>query len=175
MHQKGAISSVFAIVVVLLIAAGVGGYVYIQSQMPQQYYDEIVLTPVSPPQVTGCTEEAKQCPDGSSVGRTGPKCEFAACPTNVYPAWIQKLIAEQESDQVANPPASLTRCEYKNQTIYYLPSRCCDIGSVLYGESGDFICSPDGGFTGGGDGKCLDFYQTKQNCTVIWKDSRSNS
>lgn len=27
-----------------------------------------------------CTEEAKICPDGSSVGRTGPDCEFAACP-----------------------------------------------------------------------------------------------
>lgn len=28
----------------------------------------------------GCTKEAKQCPDGSYVGRTGPNCEFAKCP-----------------------------------------------------------------------------------------------
>ena len=28
-----------------------------------------------------CTMEAKICPDGSYVGRTGPKCEFAPCPT----------------------------------------------------------------------------------------------
>lgn len=28
----------------------------------------------------GCTLEAKVCPDGSSVGRQGPRCEFAACP-----------------------------------------------------------------------------------------------
>lgn len=27
-----------------------------------------------------CTMEAKICPDGSSVGRTGPKCEFEKCP-----------------------------------------------------------------------------------------------
>ena len=27
-----------------------------------------------------CTQEAKLCPDGSYVGRTGPKCEFAPCP-----------------------------------------------------------------------------------------------
>lgn len=27
-----------------------------------------------------CTEEAKQCPDGSYVSRTGPSCEFAPCP-----------------------------------------------------------------------------------------------
>lgn len=28
-----------------------------------------------------CTMEAKLCPDGSAVGRTGPNCEFAECPT----------------------------------------------------------------------------------------------
>jgi hypothetical protein len=27
-----------------------------------------------------CTAEAQLCPDGSYVGRTGPNCEFAACP-----------------------------------------------------------------------------------------------
>ena len=27
-----------------------------------------------------CTDEAKMCPDGSYVGRSGPNCEFAACP-----------------------------------------------------------------------------------------------
>jgi PBP1b-binding outer membrane lipoprotein LpoB len=26
-----------------------------------------------------CTEEAKICPDGSAVGRTGPNCEFTPC------------------------------------------------------------------------------------------------
>ncbi len=27
-----------------------------------------------------CTEDAKMCPDGSYVGRQGPRCEFAPCP-----------------------------------------------------------------------------------------------
>jgi hypothetical protein len=27
-----------------------------------------------------CTDEAKICPDGSAVGRTGPHCSFAPCP-----------------------------------------------------------------------------------------------
>ena len=27
-----------------------------------------------------CTMEAKTCPDGSSVGRVGPDCEFEPCP-----------------------------------------------------------------------------------------------
>ncbi|MCX6740678.1 MAG: hypothetical protein NTZ49_05650 [Candidatus Parcubacteria bacterium] len=29
-----------------------------------------------------CTQEAKLCPDGSYVGRTGPNCEFAECGTD---------------------------------------------------------------------------------------------
>ena len=33
-----------------------------------------------PPASPGCTLETKQCPDGSSVSREGPNCEFAACP-----------------------------------------------------------------------------------------------
>jgi hypothetical protein len=30
-----------------------------------------------------CTQEAKLCPDGSAVGRTGLNCEFAPCPNTV--------------------------------------------------------------------------------------------
>lgn len=35
----------------------------------------------SVPDQRACTMEAKICPDGSAVGRSGPKCEFEACPT----------------------------------------------------------------------------------------------
>ena len=34
----------------------------------------------APGEPVACTMEAKLCPDGSAVGRTGPNCEFAACP-----------------------------------------------------------------------------------------------
>ncbi|MFZ3073897.1 MAG: hypothetical protein WA093_02075 [Minisyncoccales bacterium] len=34
----------------------------------------------NPATSTACTMEAKICPDGSAVGRTGPNCEFASCP-----------------------------------------------------------------------------------------------
>lgn len=35
----------------------------------------------TPTEGTFCTLDAKMCPDGSYVGRVGPKCEFAECPT----------------------------------------------------------------------------------------------
>ncbi|HRH23608.1 MAG TPA: hypothetical protein PK295_03180 [Candidatus Magasanikbacteria bacterium] len=37
-----------------------------------------------------CTMDAKICPDGSYVGRTGPQCEFAECPgEDGDPYWIE--------------------------------------------------------------------------------------
>ncbi|MFH0861630.1 MAG: serpin family protein [Candidatus Altiarchaeota archaeon] len=33
--------------------------------------------------IKACTAEAKICPDGSAVGRTGPNCEFTPCPAIV--------------------------------------------------------------------------------------------
>lgn len=32
------------------------------------------------PEPVMCTADAKECPDGSFVGRIPPQCQFAACP-----------------------------------------------------------------------------------------------
>ncbi|MBI5530988.1 MAG: hypothetical protein HY918_05855 [Candidatus Doudnabacteria bacterium] len=71
---------VFAtIVVILLIAAGVATY-FLYANKPKS--PEVVeQEPVA------CTQEAKLCPDGSYVGRSGPSCEFAACPPVSEPSW----------------------------------------------------------------------------------------
>lgn len=37
---------------------------------------------ITEPAPIACTMEAKQCPDGSYVSRTGSDCEFSPCPTN---------------------------------------------------------------------------------------------
>ncbi len=49
-------------------------------------------TPSSP---VACTADAKQCPDGSYVGRTGPKCEFTACPKLTPAANGEKIIKKE--------------------------------------------------------------------------------
>jgi hypothetical protein len=45
---------------------------------------ESPVPPTNPPETdyppVACTMDAKQCSDGSYVGRTGPNCEFSACP-----------------------------------------------------------------------------------------------
>lgn len=35
--------------------------------------------------LVACTEEARLCPNGSSVSRSGPYCEFTPCPTDDLP------------------------------------------------------------------------------------------
>lgn len=37
-------------------------------------------TAACPEETTVCTQEVKQCPDGSFVGRVPPSCNFAPCP-----------------------------------------------------------------------------------------------
>jgi hypothetical protein len=93
--------------------------------------------------------------------------------TTSEPTWVKELITNQINSPVANPPASLSKCTYKGDIVYYLPSRCCDITSVLYDKDGNVICSPDGGFTGSGDGRCPDFFNERKDCEIIWQDSRS--
>lgn len=44
-----------------------------------------VGTGSTPPPPKACTMEAKLCPDGSYVGRTGPNCEFTECPAPTKP------------------------------------------------------------------------------------------
>lgn len=41
-----------------------------------------------------CTQEAKLCPDGSYVGRTGPDCEFAECPYGFGNGYVEKAIID---------------------------------------------------------------------------------
>ena len=40
----------------------------------------LFISPSKSQEQVFCTMEAKLCPDGSYVGRTGPNCEFRACP-----------------------------------------------------------------------------------------------
>jgi hypothetical protein len=70
---------IFAVLAVLLLA----GVSYLAwSNYPKQQAG------------TACTQEAKICPDGSSVGRTGLNCEFAACPAVSNPGWKTSVDAK---------------------------------------------------------------------------------
>lgn len=78
---------------------------------------------------TVCTMEAKICPDGTSVGRSGPKCEFAPCP-------IGQKLTPTESNQ--NQTACNTDADCKRGT------KCITIGPIIAGQTVKKVCSQPG-------------------------------
>ena len=103
---------------------------------------------------------------------TVTSCEKLNVPDGT-PRCIQKKIREIKSDPVTNPASSIWKYDYHGQTVYYIPPRCCDIESQLYDDNCNQICSPDGGISGGGDGKCADFFDDRTNEQLIWQDDRN--
>jgi hypothetical protein len=61
--------------IAIILVIGIAGFLYRNTL--EHSAGPVVATTTMP---TACTMEAKVCPDGSSVGRTGPNCEFTACP-----------------------------------------------------------------------------------------------
>jgi hypothetical protein len=97
----------------------------------------------------------------------------AACASaRGHPEWLEPVIAELERQPVANPPAFVAEYEYKGQAVYYVPPRCCDVPSIVYGPTGATLCSADGGLTGRGDGRCPDFFAERKKERIVWRDQR---
>lgn len=64
---------------IILFIAGIVGAYFMGQNSGNQSAQNLSPTPIE--DQVACTQEAKLCPDGvTSVGRTGPKCEFASCP-----------------------------------------------------------------------------------------------
>lgn len=69
----------------------------------------------------GCTEEAKICPDGSAVGRTGLKCEFAPCPKTYACQQDSDCVVGIRIDSCCSCPSAYPKSQLeddKNIVIY---------------------------------------------------------
>lgn len=60
--------------------------------------------------------------------------------------------------------------DFNGKVVYYFPPQCCDRMSALYDSKCNLLCHPDGGFSGGGDGNCNDFFKNRTNGKLIWKN-----
>lgn len=88
--QKGLLVPLVIMIGFLLLIGG-GVYFYVNKKSIDPY-------PIA------CTMEAKQCPDGSYVGRTGLKCEFATCPV-IKPVEKQTKFDQPVVMQINDPVA----------------------------------------------------------------------
>jgi hypothetical protein len=97
-------------------------------------------------------------------------CSSVTVPTN--PVWVWKLIVQFQLEPVGNPPQSIWRYQFEGRTVYYIPPQCCDMFGSLYDANGTYLCAPDGGITGRGDGRCPNFQSERTNGELLWKDPR---
>lgn len=74
---------------IIIFLVGLGGY-YLGKKTSNQLSPIEEITPIIS-QTQQCTMDAKICPDGSSVGRSGPNCEFTACPS-IKPATAEPTL-----------------------------------------------------------------------------------
>lgn len=64
---------------------------------------------------TTCTQEARICPDGTPVERTGPDCQFAPCP---------QLVGNDSDEHGCKGSAGYTWCEAKQMCIRPWEENC---------------------------------------------------
>jgi hypothetical protein len=111
-----------------------------------------------------------------ACNKDASKASLAKAPATLSdtttPACILNKITVLQNQPTQNPPAEVYQYIYNNRKVYYITSDCCDQFNLLYDSACNVLCAPDGGFTGHGDGKCTDFYQTATGKRLIWKDPR---
>ena len=101
--------------------------------------------------VVACTMEAKLCPDGSYVGRTGPNCEFSACPTTATSTSIGTpaggpLLTGELIGQVTTSPTCPVQTTTVSSTCAPKPYQTAVIVSTGGKEVGSQRADADGRF-----------------------------
>lgn len=87
----------------------------------------------APGGVQACTTEAKICPDGSAVGRTGPNCEFAECPavaTTTPVSTTSVLLKADMNQKVTGVGVSLTPLKILEDSRCPSDVQCIQAGTV---------------------------------------------
>ncbi|CAF1036340.1 unnamed protein product [Didymodactylos carnosus] len=91
-----------------------------------------------------------------------------SCEKDGIPTCIQRKIQGQPLHM---RPGGITQYNYRNQTVYFIVSPCCDMFNYLYDSRCETICAPSGGFIGRGDGKCPDFNSKATNPKPVCMDN----
>ena len=129
-NQNNSIS-IGAVFILLLIGA-TAGFQLGRWSVKQNISPSVYPTRSIYPTERVCTAEAKLCPDGSSVGRVGPNCEFAPCP-DFTPSPINRIPTQDGciragcSSQLCVESSQsdiVTTCEYKDEYSCFAYSRC---------------------------------------------------
>jgi len=95
--KKFLVIAVIALLVIVAIETAYFTWPMITGQQKQVSSAPQPITgqPQTSTQPVACTQETKICPDGSSVSRTEPNCEFGHCPVVENSSWTTFTDSEQ--------------------------------------------------------------------------------
>jgi hypothetical protein len=119
MNQQ--IKTSVGVAIILIMAATVGMFIWkVEKNQPEiaQIISPAQNKRVKPENPIMCTQEAKQCPDGSYVSRTGPNCEFTPC--------LEKgsLVGNDKDEHGCIGSAGYTWCEDKQKCLKSWEEEC---------------------------------------------------
>ncbi len=91
--------------------------------------------PTTPcPGAKACTLEAKICPDGSAVGRTGANCEFDVCPATSTSTTIANPASVNCKDKGGNSVIKTKPDGSQYSLCYFDDNRACEEWAMMRGE-----------------------------------------
>jgi hypothetical protein len=88
--------------------------------------------------------------------------------TAQLPTCMKNKIDSFKLKEAHERPQRVIEYKYKGKKVFYVVMPCCDFFSEVYDENCKFLGSPDGGFSGQGDGKLPDFFKEATNEKLIW-------
>lgn len=85
------------------------------------------------------------------------------------PSCIDALVQKAENGNDDYDAWQIIEYEYQNDKYYLVAAGCCDRFDPLFDSDCNEICSPSGGFSGGGDGKCPEWVASLTDGVIIWE------
>ena len=89
--------------------------------------------------------------------------------TNQIPSCLRSKVDSMSANASIGAPQSITRYSFHGKTVYYLKLAFCDKYNIVYDSACNLLGFPDGGFTGRGDGKMVDFHREETDGKIVWK------
>lgn len=100
------------------------------------------------------------------------ECGKKKAKADSLPACLQEMISKSTKEEPPTTPLRIDAYTYKDKTVYYVAADCCDFFNMVYDDSCNMICAPDGGITGKGDGQCADFFEEAKLIKTVWEKDK---
>ena len=133
----------------------------------------LLLLPVLIASLAGCASRIEKGdaaplapPDGSDRASSSPssRAEVAG-----LPEWLRIRLADYDAQSGRGAPRAVFQVPYGDGIAYYVQAGCCDQLDPLIDTRGVIVCYPTGGYTGRGDGKCLQELPAVAQRREVWR------